>query len=89
MNVEPVPGSKCNLNKSRHKGQAKLDSPSKEYFATADKLSFNTQEACRALGCSARTLSRLEKRGLLKSSKLLRTKLYTRQSLLDLLSKGE
>ncbi len=40
------------------------------------RLALTAKEAARALGVSTRTLSRLGERGLLRSSKALRTKLY-------------
>ena len=40
------------------------------------KLAYNTKELCAVLGISSRSLIRLEQRGLIRSSKVLRTKLY-------------
>jgi len=42
------------------------------------KLAYTSRELCESLGVCRRTLSRLEDRGILRSSKALRTKLYPR-----------
>ena len=41
-----------------------------------NQLAYTRRQLCHRLGISARTLARLEKRGLLKSAKALRTKLH-------------
>jgi DNA-binding transcriptional MerR regulator len=43
-----------------------------------ERLAFTADETAKALGISRVSLWRLEKRGLLKPSKALRTRLYSR-----------
>ncbi len=43
-----------------------------------DRLAYSSKEAAQALGVSPVTLWRLEKRGLLKPSRALRTPLWSR-----------
>ena len=50
--------------------------------AKASPALFKTASACHALGgIHPRTLARLEKRGLIRSVKLLRHKLYAREDI--------
>lgn len=46
--------------------------------APIERLAFNARETAQTLGISAVTLWRLEKRGLLKPSRALRTPLWSR-----------
>lgn len=45
------------------------------------QLAYTAAEASRLLSISTRTLKRLEERGLIRSSKALRTKLYSHREL--------
>jgi DNA-binding transcriptional MerR regulator len=53
--------------------------------APVERLAFTIKEACQALGISRTALWRLEKRGLIKPSRALRTRLYPRAELLRFL----
>lgn len=50
-----------------------------------ERLAFTTKETCQSLGISRTALWRLEKRGLIKSSSALRTRLYPRAEILRFL----
>ena len=50
-----------------------------------ERLAFNLREACAAIGVSPVSMWRMEKRGLIKPSKALRTKLYSRAEILRFL----
>lgn len=45
---------------------------------TLERMAYRTKEACAVLGISRATLWRIERRGLIKSSRALRTRLYPR-----------
>jgi predicted site-specific integrase-resolvase len=56
--------------------------------APIERLTFNSREACQALGVSSTTLWRLEKRGLISSVAGIRTKLYPVAVLRRFVEKG-
>ena len=47
----------------------------------AEKIAYTAQEAALALGISVRSLKRLEERGLIKSCKALRRRIFARREL--------
>ena len=59
-----------------------MSKPEKESDTPATpKLAFSMREAALAIGVSSITMHRLVKRGLIKSSDALRTKIISRQEL--------
>ena len=45
------------------------------------RLAYSAKEVCQSLGISAKTLSRLEQRGLIRHSAAVRKKLYPRREI--------
>jgi hypothetical protein len=65
-----------------HAGTDYWESLPETVVAMDPRLAFSTKDACRVLGgISARSLRRLEQRGLLMPSRGLRTKLYSLKSI--------
>ncbi len=50
-------------------------------MASGDKLAFSTKETCAALGISSTSLWRLERQGLIRAVRVLRTPLYPRKEI--------
>jgi DNA-binding XRE family transcriptional regulator len=56
--------------------------------STKARLAYSRNELAALLGISARSLKRLEDRGLIKSSKALRTKLYPHHEVMRFLDRS-